>query len=72
MVWKKVNRLDLPLEKLSAIPKAKGVRRLIQEEDLEFYLNPNFIQGLQLLPEFDLSFNICIYHKHLENIIKMV
>ena len=58
MVWKKVKRLDLDLEKLSGIPKVKGVRRLIQEEDLEFCLNPDFIQGLQLLPEFDFSFDI--------------
>ena len=60
------------LEELSGIPQVKGIRRLIQQEDLEFCLNPNFIQGLQLLPEFGFSFDICIYHKHLENIIKMV
>ena len=60
------------LEELSVIPQVKGIRRLIQQEDLEFCLQPNFIQGLQLLPEFGFSFDICIYHRHLENIIKMV
>jgi len=60
------------LEELCRIPLVKGVRRLIQSEDLEFCLSPDFLQGLQLLPEFDLSFDICIYHPQMANIIKMV
>ena len=53
------------LEQLCGIPLVKGVRRLIQSEDIEFCLSPDFLQGLQLLPEFDLSFDICIYRNAL-------
>ncbi len=51
------------LEKLSANPRIKGIRRIIQfEPDIEFCLRPDFVAGVQLLPRLDLSFDICIVH----------
>ena len=61
------------LEQLSANPRIKGVRRAVQfEPDIEFCLRPGFIKGVQLLPEFGLSFDICIFHPQMANTIKMV
>lgn len=49
------------LEKLKKYPLMRGIRRIIQfEEDVNFCLQPNFIRGVQLLPEYDLRFDICI------------
>ena len=51
------------LERLSANPRVKGIRRIIQfEPDIGFCLRPDFVTGVQLLPRLDLSFDICIVH----------
>jgi L-fuconolactonase len=54
-------------------PLVKGVRRLIQgEPDVAFCLRPEFIRGVQLLAEYDLSFDICIYHPQMASVIELV
>jgi predicted TIM-barrel fold metal-dependent hydrolase len=59
------------LEELAQNSLVKGVRRIIQfEEDMEFCLRPDFIEGVQLLPRFNLSFDICISHIQMANTIK--
>src|SRR5262249_1152342 len=61
------------LEKLAANPRVKGIRRLIQDEpDIDFCLRPNFVKGVQALPDYGLHFEICIYHRHLADAIKLV
>jgi len=61
------------LEELKGIRQVKGIRRLIQfEKDPEFCVRSDFIKGLQLLPEYDLRFDICISHHQLPNTIEMV
>ncbi|MEM7311829.1 MAG: amidohydrolase family protein [Planctomycetota bacterium] len=51
----------------------KGIRRLIQEEpDVTFCAQPNFIEGVQTLEEFGLSFDICVYHPQLSSAIELV
>ena len=61
------------LERLSANQRIKGVRRIIQfEPDLVFCLRPDFLSGVRLLPQFNLSFDICIAHYQMANTIKMV
>lgn len=51
----------------------RGIRRIIQfEPDLEFCLRPDFVRGVQLLEEYDLTFDICIDHRHLQNTIEFV
>jgi L-fuconolactonase len=54
-------------------PRIKGVRRLLQgETDPNYCLQPDFIQGVQLLAEYSLSFDICIYHHQLAGVIELV
>ena len=61
------------IEQLKKHRITRGVRRLIQNQpDPEFCLKPDFIAGLKLLARHDLSFDICVFHHHLPNVIKMV
>jgi L-fuconolactonase len=61
------------LARLAANPLIKGIRRIIQfEADPAFCLRPDFVRGVQLLPEYGLSFDLCINHTQLANTIKLV
>ncbi len=73
----------LPLEQGTAVEKdleelrkhkiLRGVRRLIQnQKDPDFCIRSDFIAGLKLLGSHDLAFDICVFHHHLPNVIKMV
>jgi L-fuconolactonase len=61
------------LQWLSRRPLVKGVRRLIQHEpDPEFCLRPDFVEGIRMLAEFDLSFDLCIFHHQLPAVVRLV
>jgi L-fuconolactonase len=54
-------------------PRIKGIRRLYQgEPDLDFCIRPDFIKGVQILPDYGLSFDLGVYHQHLKNSITLV
>jgi L-fuconolactonase len=54
-------------------PLVKGVRRNIQDEpDLNFCLRPAFVEGVRLLVEYGLSFDLCIRHWQLRSITELV
>lgn len=53
-------------------PLVKGVRRLIQSESIDFCIQPGFVRGVQLLADYELSFDLCIYHPQLANTIRLV
>lgn len=51
----------------------RGIRRIIQfEDDIDFCLRPAFMEGVRTLREFGLSFDICIDHRHMANILRLV
>lgn len=61
------------LSAVTADPLVKGIRRIIQfEPNIDFCLQPRFISGVQILPEYGLSFDLCINHLQLPNTIKLV
>lgn len=61
------------LEVLKSNPLVKGIRRIIQnEDDLAFCLQPNFIAGVNMLPEYGFTFDICIDERHTRNVIRFV
>ena len=61
------------LEKLAAHGLTRGIRRLLQHEpDDAFCLRPGFVEGVRLLPRFDLSFDICVYHRQLAGAVELV
>ncbi len=56
---------------LSRQPLVKGVRRLIQEEPVGFATQPEFVRGVALLADYGLSFDLCIRHYHLPEVIAL-
>lgn len=69
-LWKGAAVRD-DLQKLRRHALLKGVRQIIQfEPDLDFCLKTSFIEGVGLLEEFDLSFDICVDHRHMARVIE--
>jgi L-fuconolactonase len=62
------------LEQLVQIdPRIKGVRRNLQGETMPgFCLQPAFVEGVRMLPQFNLSFDLCIVHTQLRDVISLV
>ena len=53
--------------------RIKGVRRNIQgEQEAGFCLQPSFVQGVQLLADYDLSFDLCLRHEQLPDVVELV
>jgi L-fuconolactonase len=54
------------LQALARNPKLVGIRHTVQgEPDDRFLLQPDFLRGVSLLSEFDLTYDILIYPRHL-------
>src|SRR5690348_7249521 len=68
------NAIREHLESLVAIsPLIKGVRRNLQDEaEPDFCLRPDFVAGVRLLAEYQLSFDLCIKHWQLPYVIELV
>ena len=61
------------LERLRTLPLLRGIRRLIQDQpDADFCVQPDFVAGVKLLARFGLTFDVCVYHRHLPNVISLV
>jgi L-fuconolactonase len=64
--------VEKQLEKYSKHPKLVGVRHVIQDESVDFILGKDFLNGIGLLKQFDLVYDILIFPKQLPNSIKFV
>lgn len=54
------------LERFSLHPKFRGVRHVVQDEpDDQFVLREDFIRGLEMLAEYNLTYDILIFPRHL-------
>jgi L-fuconolactonase len=66
--WVDLRSLELrsQLDPLCVNPKLVGVRHIVQSEpDVRFLLQQDFVRGIAMLEEFDLSYDILIYTRHL-------
>jgi L-fuconolactonase len=66
--WVDLRSLELGshLQLLAKNPKFVGVRHIVQSEpDDHFLLQPEFLRGISQLEEFNLTYDILIYHRHL-------
>ena len=45
---------------------------MIQDEPLGFCTEPDFVRGVQLLPEYGFSFDLCIYHPQMGDVLELV
>jgi L-fuconolactonase len=60
-------------ERFADHPKLVGVRHIVQSEpDDRFLMRPAFRRGIALLQEFDLAYDILIYHRHLPVAVEFV
>jgi L-fuconolactonase len=58
---------------VSISPKITSIRRIVQgESDPEFCLQPGFIRGNQILPEYGLTSEICCYSNQLAANVELV
>lgn len=65
--------VEAELDKMTKNPLVKGIRRIIQfEPDMEFCLKPEFITGVNLLPKYHLTFDVCIDYRHNRNTLKFL
>ncbi|MDE3177696.1 MAG: amidohydrolase family protein [Pseudomonadota bacterium] len=65
--------LEPEIARVAGLKTTRGVRRLIQNQpDPDFVLRPDFLAALKLLPNYGLSFDICIFHHQLSNTLEMV
>jgi L-fuconolactonase len=60
------------LAALARLPLVKGIRQLIQGKGLGYCVQPDFVAGVQLLPKYGFSFDLCIYHPQMEDAIRLV
>lgn len=61
------------LEYWAADPKFVGVRHIVHDEpDDAFMLRPAFLRGLRMLAEFNLTYDLLLYPKHLPVAIDVV
>jgi len=67
-------RAQAYLDALVAVsPLVKGVRRILQDEaDNDFCLRPDFVEGVRRLPEYGLSFDICVNRHQLASAVELV
>jgi L-fuconolactonase len=65
--------IEPEMERLSKLKIMRGIRRLIQNKpEPDFVLKPDFIAAVKLLPKYNLSFDICIYHHQFANVLSFV
>jgi L-fuconolactonase len=58
-------RLRAELEFFAGKSKLVGIRHIVQGESDDFLLQADFLRGISTLEEFDLSYDLLIYTKHL-------
>jgi L-fuconolactonase len=65
--------IDAELKQLAAVPLARGVRQLIQGHVGEpgWCLQDQFVNAVQKLPDYNLSFDLCIYHPQMADAIEL-
>ena len=73
--WVDLQSEDLPrqLENFARNPKLAGVRHVVHDEpDDEFMLRPEFRRGISRLREFDLTYDLLLFPKHLPIAVELV
>lgn len=67
------NQLRPILDSLVTHPRFKGVRHVIQDEpDDAFILRSDFNEGVTILKEYGLAYDILVFHRHLPNVISFI
>jgi L-fuconolactonase len=73
--WVDLMSADLPsqLDEFTAHAKFVGVRHLVQDEpDDDFMLRPDFLRGISQLGQFDLTYDLLLFPRHLRAAARLV
>ena len=60
------------LDWLSDQPLVTGVRRIVQDEDPKFLTREDFVEGVQLLGDYDFSFDLTVQSHQLQAAVELV
>ena len=60
------------LQYFSSFPKLKGFRHILQDEEPSFLQQPSFVRGISYLKNFNFTYDILIYPKHLKAALELV
>jgi L-fuconolactonase len=67
--WVDLTSLDTQLDELSAHPKFKGVRHLVESEPNDDWLiQPSVLSGLQKLSARGLTYDLLVHSRHLKHV----
>jgi len=67
------DRVEEQLAEFAGHPKFVGVRHVVQDEpDDDFMLGQDFLRGIEALRQFNLTYDILIYPKHLPAAVRLV
>ena len=66
-------KLDEQLEEFNTNPKLVGVRHVIHDEtDYDFMLRPAFVKGIEKLKQYNLTYDLLVFPKHLQRALELV
>jgi L-fuconolactonase len=60
------------LDYFSQFEKLKGIRHMIQSESAGFMARPEFLRGIKILQEYNLTYDLLIYHHQIEEALLFV
>lgn len=64
--------LESRLRYFSTLKKLKGFRHIVQGEKPGFLLQPAFIQGVRNLQQYDLTYDLLVFHYQLDDALSFV
>ncbi len=72
--WVDLSAVDLRdrLDYFSQFEKLKGVRHIVQAEPSGFMSQPEFLRGVKILQEYNLTYDLLIHHHQLEDALLFV
>lgn len=64
--------LEEKLVHFSTFPKLKGFRHIVQAEAPGFMLNRKFIEGVNLLSNYNFTYDLLVYHYQLDEVLRFL
>jgi L-fuconolactonase len=67
------SKVESDLQRYATLPLARGVRQLIEVhlEEPGWCFNPSFLEGMALLPKYNLSFDLCLFHPQVKEVTEL-
>lgn len=68
----KADTIQERLEYFSQFSMLKGFRAVLQSQDPSYMLQPSFLRGISLLKQYDFTYDVLVFPKHLEAVKELV